>query len=137
MLTVALKIIAPVVLVAAVATGGVTFARAAANTFTGGFTDKAGDGTSAASGFIVASPVYTLDSADPTKVSKVVFDLDATPPAGSKVKIHLDSTKAVTLLSSWYDCTFSGATVTCDMPSASVTQTAVVDVNELRVIVAQ
>jgi hypothetical protein len=83
-------------MVLVIAAGGYAFA--AANT--GVTATKAGFGQAAISGYAVSNIAYTLN-ADPTKLDKVTFTLDA---AATTVKVQLDKTTPGT----WYSCSNGG-----------------------------
>jgi hypothetical protein len=104
----------------------VSFAFAAANTVP---TTKAGDGEAAITGYTVSSVVYTLNSSSPQNIDQVAFNVDSTPPAGSKMRVKLVSGG-----STWYTCTNVAAALTCDTTSPQAT---VVAADELRIVIAQ
>jgi hypothetical protein len=60
-------------------------------------------------------------------IDAVTFDLDSIPPAGSTMKIQLDSVAA-----DWYDCTNSGVNISCD---TTTPQAMVLPADALRVLV--
>lgn len=126
LLRLSMKIVAPVVLVAFLATGGIAVAFTAANTTP---TSKVGDGAGAASGYTVSAEVYTLNGTDPTLVDQVAFTLSATPPAGSVIKVRLVSAGI-----DWYSCSNTATAVTCATTSPQATAASV---DQLRVVVAQ
>jgi hypothetical protein len=126
-LSLSAKIVGPVLLVAALASGGFAVARAASNTVPA---SKAGDGLGAASGYTASAIVYTLDGSDPTKVSQVAFTLDSAPPASSTIKVLLDSSGT-----NWHACAFVTTSVTCDTTTG--TEETVAGIDELRVIAVQ
>lgn len=126
LLSLSMKMVAPMLLVGALASGGVAVARAASNTVP---TSKVGDGAGAASGYTISNETYTLNGTDPTKVDAVAFDLNSTPPAGSVIKVRLVSTGT-----DWYSCTATVAAVSCTTTSPQATAATV---DELRVVVAQ
>lgn len=87
---------------------------------------RAGDGSGAVSGYVVTNVDYGLNATNPQNIDEVTFTLDATPAAGSDIKVRLVSTS-----SNWYDCTTVAADATCATTSPIV---AVADADELRVI---
>ena len=87
---------------------------------------KAGDGSGAISGYTVSNVDYTLNATDPTTIDTVEFTLDSAPVTGSEVTIQLDASST-----DWYPCTMTGADASCDTTGA-----AVVDADNLRVVVA-
>ena len=87
---------------------------------------RAGDGSGAVSGYVVTNVDYGLNATNPQNIDEVTFTLDATPAAGSDIKVRLVSTS-----SNWYDCTTVAADATCATTSPTV---AVADADELRVI---
>ena len=92
------------VLVAAVALATAVFAFAAGNTVPA---SKAGIGNGTISGYTLSSIAYTLAAADPSKIDKVTFTLDA---AATTVKAKL-----VASSSSYTACVVTGGTsVSCD-----------------------
>jgi hypothetical protein len=116
------RLVLPVVIAGLVATGA--YALTASNTVP---ESKAGDGAGAITGYTVSAIHYTLNS-DASKIDQVSFTLDSTPPAGSVIKAQLVSG------GSWFDCTNSGASVTCATTSPQAT---VQPSNNLRVIAVQ
>jgi hypothetical protein len=104
--------------------GIVTYAFTAANTVPA---TKAGDGSGAITGYIITNVSYTLNGTDPSRIDAVTFDLDSIPPAGSTIKIQLDSVAA-----DWYDCTNFDVNITCDTTSP---QAMVLPADALRVLV--
>lgn len=104
--------------------GIVTYAFTAANTVPA---TKAGDGSGAITGYVITNVSYTLNGTDPSMIDAVTFDLDSVPPAGSTMKIQLDSVAA-----DWYDCTNFGVNITCD---TTTPQATVLPADALRVLV--
>lgn len=90
---------------------------------------RAGAGQGTVTGYDVSSVHYVLNTSDPQKVDAVTFSLDSEPPASSTIRVKLSDS-----LNTWYNCTFSGASVTCPTtaPQASVEQ-----IEELVVVAAQ
>lgn len=112
-------------LTAAVAGGAVLMAGygfTAANTVPD---SRAGDGSGTISGYTVSNIDYTLDSADPSLLDAVDFDVDS-DPTGSDIKVQLGGT--------WYDCTNSATAVTCTFPGGS--EPTVAGVSSLQVVIA-
>lgn len=126
LLSLSVKLVAPVVLVTLLATGGVAVAFTASNTTP---TSKVGDGAGAASGYTVSAEVYTLNGADPTLVDQLAFTLNTAPPAGSVIKVRL-----VSAGTDWYYCSNIATAVTCDTTSPQATAASV---DQIRVVVAQ
>ena len=87
---------------------------------------KAGDGTGTISGYTVSAIHYTLNSSDPSKVDSVTYTLDSAPVSGSSLQTKIAGT--------WYNCTDSGANVTCDTTVG--THLAVLNATSLQAIVA-
>lgn len=111
-------------LIFALILAAVTFAYAAANTVPG---SGAGDGSGAISGYTVSNVHYVLDTTNPSVISQVTFTLaGATTP--TSVKIQLVSTGG-----SWYSCTESAGTWTCNVGGA----VTVLAADSLRVVAAQ
>lgn len=101
------------------------FAFTAANTVP---ESKAGEGSEAITGYVVASIHYTLNVADPSKVDAVAFNLDTAPPAGGTIRARLSAT------GSWYNCTNVGVAVTC---VTTAPQATTATSTQLSVVVAQ
>ena len=99
---------------------------AAANTVP---TSKGGDGAGTISGYTVSNIKYNLNASDPRNIDSVNLDLDTAPPASATKKIKL-----VASGSTWYSCTNSGVTLTCNTTSPQATVAAS---DELRVVIAQ
>lgn len=97
-----------------------TFAYAAANTVP---VTYAGDGSSTTSGYVVSNVHYVLDTTNPANISQVTFSLDA--PAND-VRIQLVNG------GSWFTCTTSGTSVTCNVSGVTV-----LAANTLRVVAVQ
>jgi hypothetical protein len=114
--------LAAVAVLASVLVAG-TYAYTAANTVPD---TKAGDGSGNVTGYVVSAVHYTLNATTLTNVDSVAFTLDTAPPAGSTIKIQVDS--------NWYSCTNSAAAVTCSTTSSPPT---VLGMTTLRVVVAQ
>ena len=88
---------------------------------------KAGDGTGTISGYTISDVAYTLDATDPSQLDQVVFSLDTEPSAGAPIKVKLVSSG-----STWYACSNTTTSVTCDTTSPQAT---VASADELRVVV--
>lgn len=110
---------------AAVLVIAATQAFTASNTVPG---TKAGDGLGTITGYVVSSVAYTLNATDPTKIDAVSFTLDAAPAAGATIKAKL-----VSAGSTWYSCSATGTSVTCNTTSPQAT---VSSADELRVVAA-
>jgi len=89
------------------------FAFANTNTVPG---STAGSGSGAISGYTISAIAYTLDSTTPTNLDAVNFTIS--PTAASQVKIQLASG------GSWYTCTNSTGSVTCNTTSPQATVAA-------------
>jgi hypothetical protein len=102
------KLFVVVLVVLVLATSAYAFA--AANTVPA---SRAGEGSGAISGYTVSNIVYTFDTANPSNLTQVAFDLDA---AAATVKVSL--TAAGTLQActnpstTHWTCTLAGVTVT-------------------------
>ncbi|MEI6664541.1 MAG: hypothetical protein WCL53_00100 [Chloroflexota bacterium] len=105
---------------------GAGYAFAAANTVP---TSKAGDGAAVITGYTVSSVVYAINVASPQNIDTVTFNLDSTPPVGSKIRLKLVAASAT-----WYRCSNVAAAITCD---TTTPQATVASADELRVVVAQ
>ncbi|RLT26636.1 MAG: hypothetical protein DWI48_05715 [Chloroflexi bacterium] len=105
---------------------GAGYAFAAANTTP---TSRAGDGAAVITGYTVSSVVYAIGVASPQNIDTVTFNLDSTPPVGSKIRLKLVAAGAT-----WYTCSNVAAAITCD---TTVPQATVASADELRVVVAQ
>lgn len=110
-------------LIFALILAAVTFAYAAANTVPG---SGAGDGSGAISGYTVSNVHYVLSTTDPSVIDQVTFSL-AGAPTPTTVKIQLVTG------GSWYSCTESGGTWTCNVGGA----VTVLAADNLRVVAAQ
>lgn len=104
---------------------GATYASTASNTVPA---SQAGDGSGTVSGFVLSSVKYNLNSTSPNNIDSVTFNLDATPAAGSTLKMQLASG------GSWYTCTNVAAAITCTTTSPQATVAAA---TTLRVVIAQ
>jgi hypothetical protein len=109
------------VLALAVACG--VYAYAATNTVP---SSSAGAGSNTISGYTVTSVAYTLDSTTPTNLNQVAFTI--APTAASTVKVQLASG------GSWYSCTNTAGSVTCNTTSPQATAAAA---TQLTVVAAQ
>lgn len=102
------KLFVVVLVVLVLATSAYAFA--ATNTVPA---SRAGEGSGAISGYTVSNIVYTFDTANPSNLTQVAFDLDA---AAATVKVSL--TAAGTLQScanpstTHWTCALTGVTVT-------------------------
>ncbi|MGD0878998.1 MAG: hypothetical protein ABSA01_12755 [Anaerolineales bacterium] len=120
----ALRIFIIVIVVFAFAT--VAYASAAANTVP---TSKAGDGNGAVSGYTVSAVHYNLNTTNPGTIDSLTFTLNVAPVGGSSIKIKL-----VNAGTTWYTCTNSGTTVTCN--NGSTLGASVSSVDNLEVVIA-
>jgi hypothetical protein len=89
------------------------YAYAATNTVPG---STAGAGSGAISGYTVSSVQYSLNATTPTNLDQVAFTI--TPAAASTVKAQLASG------GSWYSCTNTAGSVTCNTTSPQATVAA-------------
>jgi hypothetical protein len=105
------------------------FGFAAANTVP---ESGAGDGEGDISGYTVSNIDYTLSSADPSVISAVSFDLDATDGAGQPETVKITLVEDSTAFS---DCTYQSG----DGPwlFSCNTNVAVATADELRVIAVE
>ena len=103
----------------------VTYGVMAANTVPA---SKAGDGSGAVTGYTVSAVDYTLNATNPQNIDQVAFTLDSTPPAGSNIKVKL-----VSAGTTWYSCSFAGASVACATTSPQAT---VASADQLTVVAA-
>jgi hypothetical protein len=85
-----------------------TYAFAAANTMP--TASNAGQGDVTVSGYLVGTPHYTLDSANPISISSVSFTISALNGGAAP------TTTKVQLLSggSWFTCSVAAGTATCN-----------------------
>ena len=120
------KLILIMALVAVVLTATSVYAFTAANTVP---TSKAGVGSAVISGYTVSAVHYNLNSTDPAKIDSTTFTLDTAPAVGSTTRVRLDSTGTT-----WYNCTFVGANVTCVTTTPAATVAAA---DQLEIVVAQ
>lgn len=107
---------------------GAIYGFAAANTVP---ESGAGDGEGDISGYTASDITYTLNATDPTMIDAVSFSL--APSAGADDPVTVKA-KLVSSSTTWFDCSLSGATWTCDTSAGSVT---VLSADELRVVAAQ
>ena len=89
------------------------YAYAATNTVPG---STAGAGSGTISGYTVSNIQYSLNSTTPTNLDQVSFTI--TPAAASTVKAQLASG------GSWYSCTNTTGSVTCNTTSPQATVAA-------------
>ena len=105
----------------------VAFGFAAANSVP---ESGAGDGSGAISGYTITNIQYTLDGTDPSTVSAVSFDINATAgaSAAAAVEVQLDATWANSCSNtsgvSW-TCTFTGTLP--DVSAAATLQVVATD----------
>jgi hypothetical protein len=119
-----LKLAMMLILVLVIAT--TTYAFAAANTVP---TSKAGDGSGVISGYTVSVVHYNLNATNPSLIDSVTFTLDTAPIAGSTIKIKL-----VAAGSTWYTCTNTSTSVTCNNGSTLAASVSTAD--SLEVVIA-
>ena len=78
---------------------------------------KAGDGSAGITGYQVSAVRYNLNVSNPQNIDSLTFTLDSAPPAGSTVKIQVD-----TPAGSWFTCTMSGTpAVNASCPTVGAT----------------
>ena len=99
------------------------YAYAATNTVP---SSNAGSGSGTISGYTVSSIAYTLNSTTPTNLDQVAFTI--APTTTSTVKVQLASG------GSWYSCTNSAGSVTCNTTAPQATAAAA---TQLTVVAAQ
>ena len=103
------KLFIVVLVVLVIATSAYAFA--ATNTVP---TSRAGEGSGIISGYTVSNIVYTFDTANPSNLTTVTFDLD-NPAATVKVSLTaagtLQNCTSATPFTHW-SCTLTGTTVT-------------------------
>ena len=110
-------------MLAAVAVAGPSaYAYTASNTVPN---NNAGAGSGAVSGYTASGISYTLDATTPTLIDAVSFSIS---PAGGVVKVRLSAG------GSWYACTNSAGSVSCDTTSPQAT---VAGTTQLTVVAAQ
>jgi hypothetical protein len=112
-----------IVALVALAIGVGVYAYAAANTVPG---SNAGAGSGAISGYTISNIAYTLNSTTPTNLDQVAFSIS--PTTTTTVKAQLASG------GSWYSCTNSAGSVTCNTTSPQATAAAA---TQLTVVAAQ
>ena len=105
------RLVVVTVLALAVACG--IYAYAATNTVP---SSSVGAGSNTISGYTVTNVAYTLDSTTPTNLNQVAFTI--APTAASTVKVQLAAG------GSWYSCTNSTGSVTCNTTSPQATAAA-------------
>jgi hypothetical protein len=99
------------------------YAYAATNTVP---SSTAGAGSGTISGYTVSNVAYGLNSTTPTNLDQVTFSI--TPTTTSTVKAQLASG------GTWYSCTNSAGSVTCNTSSPQATVSAA---TQLSVVAAQ
>jgi hypothetical protein len=87
---------------------------------------NAGSGSGAISGYTVTNVSYTLNATTPTNLDQVAFTISPTTTATLKVQLAAAG--------SWYSCTNSGGSVTCNTTSPQAT---VAGATQLTVVSAQ
>jgi len=106
------------------------YAYAAGNTIP---TRKAGDGSGSVSSYsiITSSIQYSLNPDNPQTIDSVTFSLNGSPAGSSTVKVQLGGTGTT-----WYNCSHSGAQVTCGSSGAPLGAPVHPTGNNLRVVIA-
>lgn len=99
------------------------YAFTASNTVPG---TNAGNGATAISGYSATSVVYNLNATTPSNIDSVNFTI--TPAAASTVKVQLVTA------GSWYSCTNTAGSVSCNTTSPQATVSAS---NNLTVLAVQ
>ena len=112
-----------IVAILALAIGVGVYAYAATNTVPG---SNAGSGSGTISGYTVSNVAYTLNATTPTNLDQVAFTI--APTTTSTVKVQLASG------GSWYSCSNSAGSVTCNTTSPQATAAAA---TQLTVVAAQ
>lgn len=105
------RVVAAIALVVVVASSAYAFT--AANTVPNA---NAGSGSGTISGYTASSVVYTLNTTTPTNLDQVAFTLS--PTAATTVKVQLAAA------GSWYTCTNTAGSVTCNTTSPQATVAA-------------
>lgn len=109
-------------LAAAAVAGPSAYAYTASNTVPN---NNAGAGSGAVSGYTASGISYGLNATTPTNIDAVTFSIS---PTGGVVKVRL------TAAGSWYACTNSTGSVSCDTTSPQAT---VGTTTQLTVVAAQ
>jgi len=112
-----------IVAILALAVGVGVYAYAATNTVPG---SNAGSGSGTISGYTVSNIAYTLNATTPTNLDQVAFTI--APTTTSTIKVQLASG------GSWYSCSNSAGSVTCNTTSPQATAAAA---TQLTVVAAQ
>jgi hypothetical protein len=99
--------------VLAVVIAGGVYAYAASNTVPN---SAVGAGSGTISGYTVSGVAYTLNTATPTNLDQVAFTV--APTTATLVKVQLASG------GSWYSCTNTAGSVTCNTTSPQATAAA-------------
>lgn len=86
---------------------------------------NAGAGSGTISGYAITGVSYDLNATDPTTIDTVTFTMDVAPAAGATVTIRLADA------GTWYSCTVTGTSASCDTTGA-----AVADATNLTVVAA-
>jgi hypothetical protein len=107
----------------AIVIGAGVFAYAATNTVPG---TTAGAGSGAISGYTITNVSYTLNSTTPTNLDQVSFSISPTTTTTLKVQLAPSG--------SWYSCTNTAGSVTCDTTSPQATAAGA---TQLTVVAAQ
>lgn len=112
-----------VVSILAVCLGAGVYAYAATNVVPAG---TAGAGSNTISGYTITSVAYGLNATTPTNLDQVTFTI--APAAASTVKVQLAAA------GSWYTCTNTAGSVTCNTTSPQATVAAA---TQLTVVASQ
>lgn len=110
-----------IILIVALVFASTAYALAANNTFTD--SGKAGDGTSAITGFEITDVSYNLDATDPSYVASVDLVFDEAP---GELVVTIDGNTGT--------CSGAGTTRNCTFPANTV---SALGAAELRVIAAE
>lgn len=87
----------------------------------------AGSGSGAVSGYTASNIVYGLRTSNATLVDNITFDISPTNPATLKVRLAPSG--------SWYSCTNSSGSVTCN--TTTPTQATVAGSTQFTLVAAQ
>jgi len=102
-----------IVTLLAIGLGAGAFAYAATNTVPG---SNAGSGSGAISGYTITNVAYTPNATTPTNLDQVAFTIS--PTTTSTLKVQLAAA------GSWYSCTNTAGSVTCNTTSPQATVAA-------------
>jgi hypothetical protein len=107
--------------------GLVTYAFANTVTFSASV-PRAGDGSTAVSGFDVTGITFNLN-ADPSIVDSVTLVVDSDPTGSSTMQIELVASSGT-----WYTCSNVTTTLTCD--NGSTLGATVASIDQIRLLIA-